>query len=59
MEEGGENIAQLAIRDRADNSSGLFFVKGDLKEPPPYCAGIEKQKKMLAYCRELVKIEPK
>ena len=49
-EQGGAYIVDTATHERG-NAHGLFFVRGDLKDPPPQCQDKQKQVQMLSIVR--------
>jgi len=52
--QGGGYIVQVADEEQG-KSNGLFFFRGNLKEPSPQCADREKQKKMIQVIRDMLK----
>jgi len=49
-ERGGGHIIAMATHERGD-ANGLFFVRGDMKDPPPQCQDKQNQQQMLSIVR--------
>ena len=49
-EQSGAYIVDTATHEHG-NAHGLFFVRGDLRDPPPQCQDKQKQVQMLSIVR--------
>ena len=54
IHQGGSNVVALTVGEQGEGH-GLFYVKGDMKEPPPQCLDKHNQQKMMRVIRDLAK----